>query len=179
MKIMKLKGSIWLFWAAILGVLAVTLLSGWGVYRYHEMPQFCGNTCHIMQPYVDTWEGNVLLASKHAKMGVTCLQCHEPTVEEQVNELVKYVQKDYEQPLAKRQFEKEWCLRCHEHGSYAEIAERTKPLEDEWGRNPHHSHNGELECYSCHSIHQQSTMYCAECHTFDWKSKLDESWKKE
>jgi fumarate reductase flavoprotein subunit len=71
----------------------------------------------------------------------------------------------------------ELCLGCHEHGSYEQIAWRTTDLgvTDSKAKgheaNPHQPpHYDELECNSCHQIHQESTLLCWECHTYDFDS---------
>jgi cytochrome c nitrite reductase small subunit len=144
----------------IVGLAAVVVIvAGVAGWNYHEQPQFCA-TCHVMQPYLESWNGTGLLAYAHAEEGVTCLECHEPTIQQQVDELVTFVTNDYEIPLEEREFDQEWCLRCHEHGSYEEVAQRTEELE--W--NPHDSHYGEMECSICHKVHRASEDYCAQCH---------------
>jgi hypothetical protein len=55
--------------------------------------------------------------------GVPCEAA--PAVQQQVHELLVYVQGDFEVPLEERQF----CFDCHlpnEHTSYARVIERTK-----------------------------------------------------
>ena len=144
-------------------VVLVAIATGVGLWQYHQQPQFC-SICHIMQPYLASWEGTELLANAHAQADVTCLECHEPTIQQQVDELVAYVTGDYREPLRERAFSKDWCFRCHEHQSYAQVIELTQGLKEEWGRNPHDSHFGELECRHCHKMHRESTIYCAQCH---------------
>lgn len=56
---------------------------GAGGWVYHEQPQFC-TTCHIMQPYLDSWnaedtlvvslEDPMLLAYDHA---LACIDSHD------------------------------------------------------------------------------------------------------
>ncbi len=144
-------------------LLGVAVLAGTGLRWYHGQPQFCG-LCHIMQPYVASWQNGDLLAKAHAEAGVTCLECHEPTTEQQVDEAAKYIKGEYQTPLRQRAFQKEWCFRCHEHESYSQVAELAAELVDQLGRNPHASHWGELECRICHKMHKPSQLYCAQCH---------------
>jgi hypothetical protein len=138
---------------------AVVAVGGLALWEYHENPQFCG-TCHIMQTYVESWKSEPFLAYAHAEAGVTCLMCHEPTIQQQVDEVVKFVTKDYETPLSEREFPNEFCFGCHEHGSYAEVSQRTAGL----ALNPHDSHFGERDCTLCHNVHRDSQDYCAPCH---------------
>jgi cytochrome c nitrite reductase small subunit len=137
----------------------VVIIAGVALWNYHEQPQFCA-ICHIMQPYLESWGSPPLLAYAHAEENITCLECHEPTIQQQMEEGIKFVTKDYENPLQERKFDQEWCLRCHEHGSYEELTQRTEELE----LNPHDSHYGEMECSICHKVHRASEDYCAQCH---------------
>ena len=162
------KRTVW-----ITGGLVVVLfvaLAGVGFQVYHKQPSFC-SVCHIMDPYVDSLIGEeaTYMGSSHYEKDVVCIDCHEPTLEQQVNELVVFVKKEYKTPLKQRRFDNDWCLRCHEHSSYEEIAERTADLE----RNPHAGHWGELDCRICHKMHRPSELYCATCHDY---ASLPEGW---
>ena len=95
---------------------------------------------------------------------VTCLECHVPTVEQQVHELVVYMQGDDEIPLPELQYPKEDCYDCHEHGTFDQIVEMTAELEETVGANPHASHDRELECRPCHKMHAESEDRCRACH---------------
>jgi cytochrome c nitrite reductase small subunit len=159
-------------WSVLIVVLlAVVVLGGVGAvgfWRYHETPQFCG-TCHVMDPYLESWQSSDLGANGHAEYDVTCLDCHVPTLEQQVDELKVYLQGDYEIPLRELKYPKESCYECHEHGSYEEIVEMTAYLEEEAGANPHASHYGEMECRLCHKMHEESEDYCAQCHAWGFE----------
>jgi len=143
----------------LLGVVVIGGVGAVGLWQYHEKPEFCG-TCHIMDPYVASWQESDYGAYAHAIEDVTCLECHVPTVEQQVNELVVYMQGDYEIPLPELEYPMEECFECHEHGSYEEVIQLTADLE----LNPHGSHLGQLDCDICHSMHDVSAYYCADCH---------------
>ena len=152
-------------------LLGVVILGGVGavvLWEYHERPEFCG-TCHIMDPYLESWQASDYGANAHAEYDVACLDCHVPTLEQQVNEFVVYVQGDYEIPLPELKYPKEDCLQCHEHGSYAELIEKSAYLEEEVGANPHNSHWGEMECRLCHKMHKESEEYCAQCHSWGFE----------
>jgi len=41
--------------AALSGVVVVGGVGAIGLWRYHELPQFCA-TCHIMDPYLESWQ---------------------------------------------------------------------------------------------------------------------------
>jgi len=60
---------------------------------------------------------------------VTCLECHVPTVEQQVHELVVHMQGDYEIPLPELEYPKEGCYDCYEHATFDQIMEMTTELE--------------------------------------------------
>jgi cytochrome c nitrite reductase small subunit len=156
----KKRGSVWVVAALGMGIVVAAAA---GLWAYHEQPQFCA-TCHIMEPYLKSWASSDFLAHTHAEKGIACLDCHEPDLKQQVKEVIAYVQQDYKVPLRERTMPKGKCLSCHEHGSYAEIAERTRDRGDFNNRNPHDSHWGELECHVCHNMHRASVLYCAQCH---------------
>ena len=158
------------------GIAAVVFLgAGTAGWSYHEQPNFCA-TCHIMEPYLESWNRSELLVHDHAMEGVDCLDCHEPTIQQQVDELVTFVSNDYEVPLAERQFGQDWCLRCHEHGSVEQIIERTQDYEvNGEAVNPHDPHAAvedmeiepePLECSDCHKMHRESPglKSCYTCH---------------
>lgn len=146
----------------LLGVVLIGAVGAVGLWKYHEDPQFCA-TCHIMDPYLESWQASDYGAYAHAVEDVTCLDCHVPTVEQQVNELVVYMQGDFAVPLEELEVSEEFCFGCHEpneHTSYEEVIQLTAGLE----LNPHDSHLGELECDLCHKMHGASEDYCAQCH---------------
>ena len=160
-------------WVIVGGAAAVIIIASVAGWTYHEQPQFCA-TCHIMQPYLASWNGSDFLAQAHAEADIACLDCHEPTIQQQVDEAIKFVKKDYEDPLKGREFPDEWCLRCHEHGSYEELIQRTQDYTVDGKKvNPHDPHAGlegvdqaQIECRRCHKIHKESRGidYCYGCH---------------
>ena len=143
--------------AVLLGIVVVGGVGAVGLWQYHEQPQFCA-TCHIMDPYLESWQASDLGAHAHAAGDVACLDCHEPTVQQQVDELVVYVQGDFDVPLAQIRYPMAECLECHE--DYPTLAELTSGSDF----NPHDSHWGELECGTCHQMHRESVDYCDQCH---------------
>ncbi|MDY7080379.1 MAG: ammonia-forming cytochrome c nitrite reductase subunit c552 [Chloroflexota bacterium] len=165
----------------ILGIAAVVIvIAGVGFWEYHKQPQFCG-TCHEMEPYVESLNQPASSAGKHAAEGMVCLDCHEPTIEQQVHELVVHVQGDFRVPLKQRKFENEFCFDCHlpnEHTSYEQVIERTQDyIIDGENVNPHDPHadvegaeQERRECYVCHEIHgegespEPDITYCYGCH---------------
>ena len=149
---------------ALIGIVLVLVVLVGGGWKYHEQPRFCGDLCHIMDPYLESWQGSDYGASAHAAEGVTCLDCHEPTIREQVKELVAYVKGDFTVPLEELEVSDEFCYDCHlldEHENKEQVVERTAELE----RNPHNSPLiGEIGCGTCHKMHKPSEDQCAVCH---------------
>jgi cytochrome c nitrite reductase small subunit len=147
----------------LLGVVVIGGVGAIGLWTYHEEPQFCA-TCHIMDPYLASWQDSDYGAYAHAVEDVTCLDCHVPTVQQQVDELVVYMKGDFTVPLEQRDFGSDFCLDCHlpnGHTSEEEVIQLTAGMEV----NPHDSHLvGETDCETCHKMHGPSEDYCAECH---------------
>lgn len=150
---------------ALMVVAGIVVLGGVGavgLWQYHEKPEFCA-TCHIMEPYLESWQASDYGAYAHAQQDVTCLECHVPTTQQQVDELVVYVQGDFTVPLEELEVSDQFCYDCHlpnEHTSSEEVVQLTADLE----LNPHDSHLGELDCDICHKMHALSEDYCADCH---------------
>jgi nitrate/TMAO reductase-like tetraheme cytochrome c subunit len=136
-------------------------------------PAFCA-TCHNMQYEYDTYTQEGLLAHKHAEADVTCHDCHEPSIGQQMNEGWLFVTGQYDNPTKRYGFTNEQCLSCHK---WEEVVEATAHFGN------HAPHYGEHEkgntppqCMDCHSVHhKQSTQKCNTCHSMKWEG-LDESW---
>lgn len=143
---------------------------GAAVVKASDNPKFC-TLCHIMQPMYNSYHDSNLLANSHAKAGVTCHDCHESSLSIQTEEGLKFVTGNYESPLKTMQFPKEMCLKCH---NYDKVKVKTNFAES----NPHDSHNGELQCYSCHKMHEPSQVLCSQCHDFSWMYKLPSYFQK-
>lgn len=165
----KISGKTILIIAALIIVLGAG--AGVGLVKASDYPEFC-NACHIMRSYYQSWSDGDLLAKKHADAKLKCHDCHQAAITEQAREGVLFVTGSYEDPLKKRQFPREFCLRCHT--DFDAVKAKTNFEES----NPHDSHNGEQNCYECHSMHRQSQVMCAQCHQFNWMDELDGSWKK-
>ncbi|MGE5545013.1 MAG: cytochrome c3 family protein [Bacillota bacterium] len=136
-----------------------------------EKPSFCA-TCHVIQPYYESWKTGNLLAAKHGEAEIKCLDCHQQSIPEKIHEGVAFVTGNYEKPLKERDFSMADCLACH-----TEDWEKTVAATNFESSNPHDSHLGEIECHLCHKMHRESQVYCAQCHEFDWFKNLDQSWK--
>lgn len=120
-----------------LGVALIVLVAaGFAGWKYHEKPQSCG-LCHLMHTYIATYtgaivsekDGSPLMAKVHADEGDTCLDCHEPTLNQQFAELKMYISGDYRDPPRMRKYGEEECFKCHEHPNREDLIERTKDYE--------------------------------------------------
>ena len=121
----KIPGNKRRAWVVAVVVLfaVIFMVGGSAAWEYHEKPEFCV-TCHLMQPYLDSWTGektskddSPLLANLHATSDeeIECLDCHPSEIKEQVTELVAFITGDYRAPLEQRIFEDQMCLDCHEN----------------------------------------------------------------
>ena len=151
-------------WPIVVGVVAVVLVAaGAGFWVWHEQPGFCNAICHDpMDAYVEGYyEDATLMANAHARADVTCLQCHEAKIEEQVTEGLAWVRGDF----------------ATDESGHLTVQGVTadKNWGGEAGVNPHASHQGEaIDCSNCHGAHGASYMYCNTCHDYDvpagWES---------
>lgn len=156
-------------------VVVVVVVAGVGFMAWHEQPSFCNAICHSpMDDYVEGYysEDATVLASAHADEDVTCLDCHDPVLTEQIAEAITWVSGSFTTPLATRDFAtSDFCYQCHDADS---IEAATADYGGDEGVNPHSSHyTSELECGDCHSMHGTSTLYCNQCHSLD----LPEGWE--
>lgn len=163
--------------AAAAVVVAVVAL-GAGMWVWHEQPSFCGTACHnVMGSYVEGYKSGDanLMVVDHAQQNYDCLDCHEPTIEEQVSELVTYVKGDYSIPLEDSGLgTREFCMRSGCHDDWEKIVEATSDWQGtktvynpEGVYNPHDNHRGDGNCGDCHKAHGRSTLYCVECHNME------------
>lgn len=201
-------------------VVAVVAVAGLGFNAWHSTPEFCGAICHDpMDAYVPTYtEGTVdkygndldetqsmgmmshlheVMTNEDGTSAATCLDCHEPTIGEQVTEGIHWVTGSFEVAgvnqkgdniLVSRTFDQlteargsnaeAFCLKsgCHvnEDGSdmtRADLIAATADLSET--RNPHLAQHGELACGTCHKGHSQSVNYCSQCHT---DAPIPEGW---
>ena len=128
-------------------------------------PDMDCTVCHVMDPYFESLQDSNLLAYPHAQEGTDCLDCH--------NDLEELQQVHEEAvpgaPVTALSVDNEFCFDCHlanEHTSLEQVIQRTEALEP----NPHDRPLGELDCGTCHKMHQPSTIAwspdtdCALCH---------------
>lgn len=175
----------------LIAVVAVVVVAGGGFAVWHDQPSFCNAICHTpMDNYVDGYFNDEdQLAYQHAHVDGTslaaatlkggvkdknakCLTCHEAHLDEQMKEGISWVSGNYTvdtdgnpviaEPAYKGN--KEFCTQCHD---YSKVIAAT---EHYWGEdepaNPHASHQGELECSTCHKPHGTSVLMCDSCHNF-------------
>lgn len=165
-------------------VVVVLVIAGGGFYAWHNQPSFCNAICHEpMDFYVEGYYGegaadSAQLAVAHQQEDVTCLQCHEATLDAQINEGMTWVSGAYEMnadgSLVPHLItaDKNQCatVGCHD---WNDVVAATENWGGQKGGNPHSSHQGEaIDCSNCHSVHGQSNMYCNTCH--DWE--VPEGW---
>jgi hypothetical protein len=165
---------------ALVVVILVVVLVGSSATVYatqHDKPGFCNFICHQpMDSYVEGYnsENTALLVTAHRDGDVTCLQCHEATLSEQVNEVVRWTTGDFKDPLDERRFaSEEFCLTEGCHVPFDTLKQLTENYQSS-GRNPHESPHGQNACYDCHKVHETSRVYCTQCHS---DVTVPESWR--
>lgn len=163
-------------WPIAVGVVAVALVAaGAGFALWHSQPSFCNAICHQpMDPYVEGYyHQSDLMAFAHQEQDVACLDCHVPTLEEQVTEGLSWVRGDYAMDedgmlatVGVRSDAKMCAVEgCH---GWSDVVAATEGWGGQTGVNPHASHQGEaIDCSNCHSAHGTSVMYCNTCHDYE------------
>lgn len=183
-------------------ICAIVVVAGAGFWVWHEQPSFCNAICHApMDPYLETYEGSsgesgvdkwgnfvedmdTLMVVQHKEEAdMTCLDCHIPTIGEQVSEGVHWVGGTYDYPLDERSLTdlnayrhlpnaEEFCMNeaCH-NTTRDELARLTGGQK----YNPHVTIAGhrQLQCSDCHKAHRQSVMACTRCHD---EANVPEGW---
>lgn len=192
---------------------AIVVVAGAGFWTWHEQPSFCGAICHTpMDPYLATYEaepvdgamdkygeavdGSTMLAAVHrVKAGATCLDCHEPTLTQQIVEGVAWATGDYvavenhtygvviperstsQLTEASGESYEEFCLNdaCHELISCESFAETTSRLEYSYHDQSDTPHGDIAECGDCHKAHTESVVICTKCHL---DAEVPEGWAR-
>lgn len=160
---------------AVAVVAAVLVVAGAGFWTWHEQPSFCNAICHNpMDAYVEGYYQDASLsANAHQVANVTCLQCHEAKIEDQVHEGLVWLSGDFQTgddglltTVGVRSDEKMCTANgCHDFDEVVAATENWGGVE---GVNPHESHQGRaIDCSNCHGVHQQSVMYCNTCHDYE------------
>lgn len=166
------------------GVVVVLMAAGVGFGIWHEQPSFCNSICHSpMDNYVEGYysDDTALLVAAHARAEVSCLDCHESVLSEQVVEGIAWLKRDFSVDeegfiageTAADLGTRELCFKCHNDGDAAtgedweDIQAATVEFGGDEGMNPHKSHNGNQECSDCHQSHGTSVLSCDKCHGFE------------
>lgn len=168
----------------VVGIALVALVAGGTV--WHAQPSFCGAICHTpMKSYVEGYDSGdtALLVSTHAKADVACLDCHEPTISQQLTEASHWMSGEYafdqetgKLPTVGDELATEaTCLQsdCHDM-TREELAGETAGL----ALNPHElgEFHAQVPCSSCHTMHGTSVHYCTQCHS-NSIADLPEGWQ--
>ncbi|MBP5313945.1 MAG: cytochrome c3 family protein [Eggerthellaceae bacterium] len=192
----------------ILGSVAVVIAAAvTGFLIWHSQPTFCNDICHTpMDPYLDTFSQEVgvpghdkwgnevsntsaMLAPSLAANGYGCLDCHTPTLGQQIHEAILWVSGDMDLVanatytngvLRERNLAQlaeatgadpvSMCMNptCHATLGISDMASLAAATAELYpNRNPHAGHrweSGELTCSDCHKSHRASVMLCASCH---------------
>lgn len=155
----------------VVGVIVLIFVANFSVQAVEAYPSVACSPCHNMVPYVEGYQSGDLLSHKHAAANVKCIDCHENSMAEKVNETWLYVTDDFDEELDKRDFGNEMCVKCHK---VDDIKAKTNFGQE----NPHDSHLGDLVCADCHKMHIKSKTKCSQCHNFDFMKKLPAEWEK-
>ncbi|MCX5906009.1 MAG: cytochrome c3 family protein [Deltaproteobacteria bacterium] len=102
-----------------------------------------------LSPFFSSWTGSSFLDNRHRQRGLYCLGCHSDYVDE-------YTADDTQAA----------CVKCH--GDYPEMIKKTSKTK--YSHNPHQSHYVDLKCSACHQGHKEFKDYCAQCHSFGYKT---------
>jgi nitrate/TMAO reductase-like tetraheme cytochrome c subunit len=144
--------------AVVVTLLCVATMGVLAMRDASRRPEYC-NTCHVVQPYYETWVEGDLLAHEHQRAGIPCQTCHPQDMQALLREQQVNLQAGSTVMIVDSAWADDECLACH--GDVATLAERTQALDP----NPHASpHLGEVECVQCHRMHKTSEYACAECH---------------
>lgn len=118
------RGRLWLKRMGILaGILIIFGGGGLGGAEYYtSRPQFCG-TCHIMEPYFESWSHDV----HGAKFGVRCVDCHYAPGEQHtlnakfrgLSQVASYFSGRYGSSRPRAKVDNASCLRSGCHGGQA------------------------------------------------------------
>lgn len=163
-------------WPLVVGVIAVVLVAaGAGFWVWHEQPSFCNAICHEpMDAYVEGYyHDETLMANFHERANVTCLECHEAKIDEQVAEGLSWVRGDYvmgEDGMLATVGVTADAKMCAKSGCHDldQMISATENWGGEEGVNPHQSHQGvAIDCSNCHGVHGASYMYCNTCHDYE------------
>ncbi len=98
----------------------------------------------LLEKLMGSWAASAYMDAKHGMKHVTCVGCHGPSL-----------------PKEGAEVQNDRCLACH--GPLEKLQAKTAPA-DFPDRNPHKSHLGDVGCTVCHKGHEESAVYCLQCH---------------
>jgi len=185
----KKKGKARLIILVIVIVL-VLLFGGTGVVyaTQHSNPLFCNAICHSpMNPYVESYFDGVSInplqtdlkyplgVNVHRDNDVVCVDCHTDGLGIQINEGIAWITGNYPQPLnplvmtirePNAPHQRSGITTCLNEGCHEGISslDDLKASTADLKRNVHDNHNGAQNCSLCHQMHEQSTVFCTQCH---------------
>jgi hypothetical protein len=166
----------------ILVVIAIILVAGGiGFEIWHSQPTFCNAVCHTpMDYYVNGYESSdttAHLSAAHREAGVTCLQCHTATINDQVTEGMAWISGSYSVDSSGALTDtlvtanSSFCLRdgCHDWNTIVAATDGVLTNGNSTA-NPHSNHQissaSSAKCSNCHSVHGTSTLWCNSCHSW-------------
>ena len=148
-------------------VLVIVVISvGYVGFIYLERdPMFCAS-CHLMEEPFNKWQ----VSAMHS---VPCIECHEQSVIDSVNILIKSFIINPENITVHARVDPETCLKCHGSGEkdYIQVL-------DESGHISHYVEGG-IECTECHGVElhvfRPALQICSNCHLVEIKTGAMES----
>ena len=162
--------------------LALVFIAGATAFELMESPEFCGELCHVMEPYYESYEkpvNNTFMAA-HSENDISCANCHNELgiagtaggLASGLAETYIYVTGTYDEEHLGEYGSRDACLKCHDgtviiNGKTAIIP---KNVIDATG-NFTDPHQDETECVDCHTSHTKgiglTKEACLGCHGTD------------
>lgn len=205
-------------WTVVGVIVVVLVIAGVGVWNWHSTPGFCGTVCHkSMNAYTQTYNQeagaqgtdkygnevsntNAMLVVSHQSQGLRCLDCHVPSISQQLGEVKETMTGNYyvvqradgngvalEEVDSNALIENAggtpntgdtFCLRdgCHDFLTMqddprAALTDLTSSMDF----NPHRWTHGNIQCTDCHKSHRASVFYCTRCHN-DAYDSIPDGW---
>ncbi len=172
--------------------LALVFIAGAAAFELIESPEFCGELCHVMEPYYESYENpvNNTFMAAHSENEISCSNCHnEPGIAGTAGglaagqkEVFIFVTGTYDTDHLGEYGSREACLKCHDgtviiNGKTA-IVPRNVTTPTGIFADPH---TDEKECVDCHTSHtggigltQEACLVCHGLELVDFSAKLDE-----
>ena len=168
-------------------VIGAVFVIGAGAVEFVDSPYFCGEVCHPMEPYYQSYEnpGNNTMMATHETDEVTCANCHDgPMITGKVYALTVTSSKElfitatgnYDEDHLGGHVPNDRCTKCHDGSVAHEPGNVTSAI-----YLPVNPHNGTGNCAECHDPHMIGESLteeaCSVCHgteipDFEWRKKL-------